>query len=65
MNAVLKRPDLPWLRIPAWAIRAAIGEAAVELLTSASVTPAVLAGGGYDFRHPTLHAALEAELRRP
>ncbi len=60
LNAVLHRPDLPWLRIPALAIRAAVGEAAVELLTSVNVVPTVLAQASYPFRHPTLREALIA-----
>lgn len=58
VNAVLHRPDLPWLRVPAWAIRLVIGEAATELLTSAHVVPARLTEAGYQFRHPTLREAL-------
>ncbi len=56
------RRDLPWLRVPAPALRLALGEAAVELLTSARVLPKRLQEAGYRFRHPTLPEALSAEL---
>jgi uncharacterized protein len=60
-NAVDRR-DLPWLRVPAPALRLALGEAAVELLTSARVRPKRLEEAAYEFRHPTLSEALAAEL---
>jgi len=56
------RRDLPWLRVPALALRLALGEAAVELLNSARVIPGRLTEAGYEFRHPTLPEALAAEL---
>jgi hypothetical protein len=56
------RRDLPWLRVPALALRLGLGEAAVELLNSARVIPARLTEAGYEFRHPTLPEALAAEL---
>ena len=56
------RRDLPWLRVPAPALRLALGEAAVELLTSARVLPKRLQEAGYGFRHPALPEALSAEL---
>jgi uncharacterized protein (TIGR01777 family) len=64
VNTVLHRPDLDWARIPAWLIRIAVGEAAVELLTSAHVRARRLTESGYVFRHPTLREALAAELAR-
>jgi hypothetical protein len=54
--------DRPWLRVPAPALRLAVGEAAVELLTSARVSSRRLQEAGYQFRHPALPAALSAEL---
>ncbi len=62
LAAAVGRRDLPWLRVPAPALRLALGEAASELLTSARVTPKRLLDAGYEFRHPTLPEALSAEL---
>jgi uncharacterized protein (TIGR01777 family) len=60
--AAVGRRDLPWLRVPAPALRLALGEAAVELLGSVRVLPKRLQEAGYQFRHPTLPEALAAEL---
>jgi NAD dependent epimerase/dehydratase family enzyme len=54
--------DRPWLRVPAPALRLAVGEASVELLTSARVSSRRLQEAGYQFRYPALPAALTAEL---
>ncbi len=62
LTAAVGRRDLPWLRVPAPALRLALGEAAVELLTSARVTPRRLQDADYDFRYPSLADALSAEL---
>ncbi len=62
LTAAVGRHDLPWLRVPAPALRLALGEAAVELLTSARVMPKRLQEADYDFRYPTLPEALSAEL---
>ncbi len=62
LTAAVGRRDLPWLRVPAPALRLALGEAAVELLTSARVLPGRLQEAGYEFRSPTLPEALSAEL---
>ncbi len=62
LTAAVGRRDLPWLRVPAPALRLALGEAAVELLTSARVLPRRLQEAGYEFRYPTLPEALSAEL---
>ena len=53
---------LPWLRAPAPALRLAVGQASVELLTSARVIPRRLRQAGFKFRSPTLSEALAAEL---
>jgi uncharacterized protein len=50
--------ELPWLR----ALRLAVGQASVELLTSARVIPRRLQRAGYEFRFPTLPEALAAEM---
>jgi uncharacterized protein len=62
LTAAVGRRDLPWLRVPAPALRLGLGEAAVELLNSARIVPKRLIGAGYEFRHPTLPDALSAEL---
>jgi len=62
LAAAVGRRDLPWLRVPGPALRVALGEAAVELLSSARVLPRRLQEAGYVFRYPTLPAALSAEL---
>ncbi|HTX27185.1 MAG TPA: TIGR01777 family oxidoreductase [Streptosporangiaceae bacterium] len=62
LSAAVHRPDLPWLRVPAPVLRLGLGEASVELLTSARVIPKRLAEAGYEFRYPALREALAAEL---
>jgi uncharacterized protein len=62
LEAAVGRRDLPWLRVPAPVLRLGLGEAAVEILTSARVIPKRLVEAGYQFRHPTLSEALSAEL---
>lgn len=54
----LRRPAA--LRVPAWALRMAVGREAADelLLASQRVLPKRLADGGFDFRHPTLEEAL-------
>ena len=54
--------DLPWLRVPAPVLRLGMGEASVELLSSARVLPVRLTEHGFQFRHSTLAEALAAEL---
>jgi uncharacterized protein len=65
LAAAVRRRDLPWLRVPAPLLRLGLGEASVELLTSARVTPKRLLEAGYSFRHRTLPEALSAELASP
>ena len=62
LNHAVARRDLSWLQVPAPALRLALGEAAVELLTSARVLPKRLQKAGYEFRYPALPEALSAEL---
>jgi len=62
LAAAVGRRDPHWLRAPAPALRLAVGEASVELLTSARVLPRRLQQAGYEFRSPTLPEALAAEL---
>ena len=62
LHAALHRPDFPWLRVPAFALKLALGEMSAELLTSARVLPARLLADGFEFSYPTVGAALAAEL---
>jgi uncharacterized protein len=64
LHAAFKRPDFSWLRIPAFVLRLGLGEMSSELLTSARVRPARLLDAGFEFEHPTVGAALAAELPR-
>jgi uncharacterized protein len=58
----LHRPDLRWLRVPAWALKLALGEMSSEILGNARVLPTRLTEAGFPFRYPDLPAALAAEL---
>ena len=62
LNTAAGRRDLPWLRVPGPLLRLGLGEASVELLSSARVLPKRLTATGYQFRHPSLPEALAAEL---
>jgi uncharacterized protein len=64
LHAAFKRPDFPWLRIPSFLLKLGLGEMSAELLTSARVLPARLLDAGFSFDHPTVGAALAAELPR-
>ena len=64
LAAAVGRRDLPFLRVPAPVLRLAVGEASVELLSSARVRPRRLQEAGYEFRQPALPGALSAELAR-
>ena len=50
------------LTLPAFALRAALGEVAGELLGSARVLPARLQADGFTFRYPDISSALGAVL---
>lgn len=65
LHAAVGRRDHPWFRIPAPLLRVGIGEASVELLSSAAIAPARLTAAGYTFQYPALADALEAELSKP
>jgi uncharacterized protein (TIGR01777 family) len=58
------RPDFRWLRVPEPVLRLGLGEMSSELLTSARVLPRRLLTAGFEFKYPTIDAALAAELRR-
>ncbi|HET6259981.1 MAG TPA: DUF1731 domain-containing protein, partial [Pseudonocardia sp.] len=64
LHAAFRRPDFPWLRVPAPLLKLALGEMSSELLTSARVLPARLLEAGFEFSYPTIGAALAAELPR-
>ena len=64
LHAAFRRPDFPWLRVPAPLLKLGLGEMSSELLTSARVLPARLLDAGFEFSYPTLAAALAAELPR-
>jgi len=64
LHARFRRPDFPWLRVPAPVLRLALGEMSSELLNSARVRPARLLEAGFEFSYPTIGAALAAELPR-
>jgi uncharacterized protein len=61
--AAYRRPSFPWVRVPAPLLKLGLGEMSSELLTSARVIPQRLTEAGFTFEHPTLPAALAAELR--
>jgi uncharacterized protein len=63
LHTAFKRPDFPWLRVPAPALKLALGEMSSELLTSARVLPRRLTDAAFTFDHPTVSAALAAELK--
>jgi NAD dependent epimerase/dehydratase family enzyme len=58
--AQLGRPNL--LPVPAFALRAVLGELADELLGSRRVIPQRALAGGFEFRHHSIESAIEAEL---
>lgn len=60
---ILRRPRL--LRVPAWAIRLALGDAGEHLLLAdVQVQPVRLAADGFQWRHPTITDAVRAAFRR-
>ncbi|MGK5631893.1 TIGR01777 family oxidoreductase [Streptomyces sp. URMC 123] len=60
MGRVLRRPAL--LRVPAPALRLALGELAQDVLGSQRALPGRLLASGFTFRHATIDAALRAAL---
>ncbi len=60
LAAVLRRPAV--LPVPAFAVRAALGELAVELLGSRRVVPRQALERGFRFEYPSLETALAQEL---
>lgn len=60
LGKAMHRPS--WLPVPAFALRAAVGEMAEYLLEGRRVVPQVLERNGFTFEHPTLDAALAAAV---
>jgi uncharacterized protein (TIGR01777 family) len=53
----VRRPA--FMRVPAFAVRAALRDLSVELLASRRVVPAAPRAAGFAFKYPALHEALE------
>lgn len=62
LTQLLHRPL--WLRVPAFALQAALGEMAELLVRGQRVKPLRLSERGFEFRHPALEGAL-ADLLKP
>lgn len=62
LHHALGRPDLRWLRVPAWLLRLALGEMSSEILGNVRVLPARLTAAGFKFKYPEIGPALAAEL---
>ncbi|CAB4966343.1 MAG: TIGR01777 family protein [Actinobacteria bacterium] len=60
LGKLLHRPTL--LPVPAFALKAVLGEFADDVLSSARVLPRVLEASGFTFSQPTISEALRAEL---
>lgn len=60
LAGILRRPAL--LRVPAFALRAALGEISGELLGSRRVIPARASALGFAFQHESVESALREEL---
>ena len=62
LGRVMRRPS--WFHVPAFALRAALGEMSETVLVGQKVVPARLERSGFEFNFPTLDGAL-AEIYRP
>jgi uncharacterized protein (TIGR01777 family) len=62
LASALHRPAL--VRVPGFAIRAATGDFAWEVLGSTRAVPRKLLDAGFDFQHPTVESAVAAAVRR-
>lgn len=60
LGELLHRPTL--VRVPAFALRALLGELSGELLGSLKVRPTRLLASGFEFAHPDLESELHAAL---
>ena len=56
LGRALHRPI--WMRVPAFVVRAALGEMAQLLVDGQRVLPMRVIAAGFEFRHPELGAAL-------
>jgi NAD dependent epimerase/dehydratase family enzyme len=56
----LKRPT--FAAVPAAALKAALGEFSIEVLSSAKVLPSVLEKNGFDFLYPDVDSTLRDAL---
>ncbi len=61
IGRLLNRPA--WLTVPKIALRLALGEFATEILSSKKVLPKGATQAGFDYRHPTVTAALTWALQ--
>jgi uncharacterized protein (TIGR01777 family) len=62
LAATLRRPAL--LPVPTFALKAALGDLAPEILVSQRLLPGVLTMAGYQFRHPNLSSTLTAVVAK-
>jgi hypothetical protein len=63
--ALTRRLHRPlWLRVPEWPLRRTLGEMSDLLLRSQRVAPRRLQECGFEFRYPSLEAALTDLIRR-
>jgi uncharacterized protein (TIGR01777 family) len=60
MGRVMRRPTLA--AVPEVALRAVLGEMAIEVVGSHRVVPRKLLGSGFSFAHPTIEGAVRAAL---
>jgi uncharacterized protein (TIGR01777 family) len=63
LGKVMHRPS--WARVPAFVLRAILGEMAGTVLTGQRVVSKKLEDAGYTFRYPKLDEALRAIVTRP
>ncbi|AOR36458.1 TIGR01777 family protein [Streptomyces fodineus] len=61
LSRALRRPA--FAAVPAFALRAALGEFAASITCRARVVPAALRKAGFTFAHPTIDTALDSALR--
>lgn len=61
IGAALGRPS--WLRVPAFAVKLALGQLAEHVVKGRRTVPAALLTAGYEFRHRELDAAVADAIR--
>lgn len=62
LGQVMGRPS--WAPVPAWVLKIVLGEMSQMVLTGQRVMPVAAEKAGYEFKYPTLEAALSAVLRK-